>query len=123
MKSISAKFFNSSEFLYQAPYTFTNNRKYIPIPPSGTMLTVQKADPELFCDNSLGINFAGKVALINRGLCTFNTKIDLAYAAGASGVIIVNNQASSTTTLNYSGNSPIWYGMVPMNNNLYYWNK
>ncbi len=38
-------------------------------------------------------NIAGKIALIDRGSCTFVSKAQVAQAAGAVGVIIVNNAA------------------------------
>jgi len=37
--------------------------------------------------------FTGKIALINRGTCTFKTKVKNAQAAGAIGVLIANNAA------------------------------
>ena len=36
----------------------------------------------------------GKIALIDRGTCTFVIKVDSAQAAGAIGVIIANNAAA-----------------------------
>ena len=35
--------------------------------------------------------FTGQIAVIKRGTCTFAVKVDNATAAGAIGVIIVNN--------------------------------
>jgi len=38
---------------------------------------------------------AGKIALIDRGVCTFDVKVGNALAAGASGVILANNAAGA----------------------------
>ncbi|MBL8230159.1 MAG: hypothetical protein JNL98_16845 [Bryobacterales bacterium] len=46
---------------------------------------------------ALGVN--GKIALIDRGFCTFNLKITNVTAAGAIGAIIVDNVAGSPPTL------------------------
>ncbi len=43
-----------------------------------------------------GASIAGKIALIDRGTCTYILKAQAAQAAGAIGVIIVDNAASST---------------------------
>ena len=40
---------------------------------------------------------AGKIVLINRGVCTFSVKVANAKAAGAKGVIIVNNVVGDPT--------------------------
>lgn len=48
---------------------------------------------------------AGKIALIDRGSCTFVIKAQMAQAAGAVGVIIVNNVAGSTPP-GMSGSDP-----------------
>ncbi|HEX2756856.1 MAG TPA: S8 family serine peptidase, partial [Candidatus Limnocylindrales bacterium] len=42
---------------------------------------------------------SGKVALINRGVCTFSQKVANAKAAGATGVIVVNNVAGDPTAM------------------------
>jgi hypothetical protein len=43
-----------------------------------------------------GAQIAGNIALIDRGTCTFTSKALVAQSAGAAGVIIVNNVATST---------------------------
>ncbi len=43
--------------------------------------------------------FTGKIALIDRGVCTFVSKVLNAQAAGAIGVIIVNNNAGPLVTM------------------------
>ncbi|MEX2210957.1 MAG: S8 family serine peptidase [Gaiellaceae bacterium] len=44
-----------------------------------------------------------KIALINRGACTFSTKVRNAEAAGAVGVLIVNNSAGDPTAMAHDG--------------------
>ena len=44
-------------------------------------------------------NVAGKLALIDRGSCTFKTKVNNAQAAGAIGVIIATNTAATPGTM------------------------
>src|SRR5204863_2793651 len=36
---------------------------------------------------------SGKMAIVNRGTCTFSTKVRNAIAAGAVGVVVINNVA------------------------------
>lgn len=45
----------------------------------------------------------GKIALIDRGVCTFSTKIRNAEAAGAVGVLIVNNVAGDPVGMGHDG--------------------
>ncbi|HYU51274.1 MAG TPA: S8 family serine peptidase, partial [Candidatus Limnocylindria bacterium] len=46
---------------------------------------------------------AGKLAIINRGVCTFSTKVRNAIAAGAVGVLVVNNVAGDPTAMAKDG--------------------
>lgn len=46
--------------------------------------------------SAITTNVAGKIAIVDRGTCTYATKVANAEAAGAIGVILVNNVASST---------------------------
>lgn len=46
---------------------------------------------------------AGKIALINRGACTFATKVRNAEAAGAIGVLVVNNVAGDPVAMAHDG--------------------
>jgi minor extracellular serine protease Vpr len=46
---------------------------------------------------------AGKIAVIDRGVCTFATKIRNAQAAGAVGVLVVNNVAGDPTGMAHDG--------------------
>jgi hypothetical protein len=52
----------------------------------------------LACNPLTALNAAavsGKIALVDRGTCTFNTKVGAAQAAGAVGVVVVDNVAGS----------------------------
>jgi minor extracellular serine protease Vpr len=46
---------------------------------------------------------AGKIAVIDRGVCTFSTKVRSAQAAGAVGVLIVNNVAGDPVGMAHDG--------------------
>lgn len=46
---------------------------------------------------------AGKIALIDRGTCTFQIKADNANAAGAIGFIVVNHQSGGNGLINMAG--------------------
>jgi len=53
---------------------------------------VVAASPSVGCDASSYVGFpVGKIALIERGMCTFNTKVSVAKDAGASAAIIFNS--------------------------------
>lgn len=49
---------------------------------------------------------AGKIALIDRGVCTFTTKVRNAQDAGAIGVLVVNNVAGDPTAMAHDGTDP-----------------
>lgn len=49
---------------------------------------------------------SGKIALIDRGLCTFTTKIRNAQNAGAIGVIVVNHVAGDPVAMGHDGTEP-----------------
>ncbi len=51
-------------------------------------------------------SLSGKIGLIDRGVCSFTTKIRNAQAAGAIGVLIVNNVAGDPITMGHDGTSP-----------------
>lgn len=54
--------------------------------------------------SALGVN--GKIALVDRGFCTFNQKITNVTAAGAIGAIIVDNVAGTPPTMTGPGVVP-----------------
>jgi hypothetical protein len=62
------------------------------------------ASPTLGCGPLVGFP-AGAIALVDRGACTFVQKAANAQAAGASAVIIANNQPGDPTTLTGSDES------------------
>lgn len=57
------------------------------------------SNPDVGCIAYAAGTFAGKVALIDRGTCSFESKAINAQNAGALGVIIVNNVSGTPTTL------------------------
>jgi hypothetical protein len=62
---------------------------------AGITGNVAQSSPVDGC-SPFGISLSGKIALIDRGNCTFVTKTRNAQNAGATGVIIVDNVSSST---------------------------
>ncbi|MDX2474049.1 MAG: FlgD immunoglobulin-like domain containing protein [Candidatus Krumholzibacteria bacterium] len=54
--------------------------------------------------SAIGQNLTGKIALIDRGVCAFVTKVTNAQNAGAVGVIVVNNVAGDAFAM--SGDGP-----------------
>lgn len=51
-------------------------------------------------------DLTGKIALIDRGVCTFTTKVRNAQTAGAVGVLIANNVAGDPTAMAQDGTTP-----------------
>ncbi|AFZ66834.1 S8 family serine peptidase [Deinococcus peraridilitoris] len=60
------------------------------------------ASPILACTAIEG-NVAGKIAIVGRGSCAFSTKIRNAQAAGAVGVLVVNNQPGDPSAMGTDG--------------------
>jgi minor extracellular serine protease Vpr len=52
---------------------------------------------------SVSSSASGKLAIVNRGTCTFSTKVRNAIAAGAVGVVVVNNVAGDPTAMAKDG--------------------
>jgi minor extracellular serine protease Vpr len=52
---------------------------------------------------AISTDLTGKIALIDRGVCTFTTKIRNAENAGAVGVIVANNVAGDPTAMAHDG--------------------
>ena len=52
---------------------------------------------------SVSASAAGKLAIINRGTCTFSTKVRNATTAGATSVLVVNNVAGDPTAMAKDG--------------------
>jgi minor extracellular serine protease Vpr len=51
-------------------------------------------------------DLAGMIALIDRGVCSFTTKIRNAENAGAIGVLVVNNSAGDPVAMGHDGTDP-----------------
>ena len=54
----------------------------------------------------------GNIALIDRGVCSFLTKVTNAEAAGAAGVIIANNLGDTVLAMGGGGSVSIPSGMI-----------
>ncbi|HMP30216.1 MAG TPA: hypothetical protein PKD85_11485, partial [Saprospiraceae bacterium] len=55
---------------------------------------VIKSDKFLACSNDLPtVDFAGNIAVVERGVCGFTEKVKNAQTKGATAVIVCNNQA------------------------------
>jgi minor extracellular serine protease Vpr len=52
---------------------------------------------------SISSSASGKLAIVNRGSCTFSTKVRNAIAAGAVGVLVINNVAGDPTAMAMDG--------------------
>src|SRR6266478_2075807 len=52
---------------------------------------------------SVSISASGQLAIVNRGTCTFSAKVRNAIAAGAVGVVVVNNVAGDPTAMAKDG--------------------
>ena len=66
-----------------------------PVSPAGTTGNVAQSSPVDGC-SAFSSSLTGKIALIDRGTCTFVSKTKNAQNAGAIGVIIVDNVSNST---------------------------
>lgn len=55
---------------------------------------------------AISTDLAGKIALIDRGTCSFTTKVRNAEAAGAVGTIVANNVAGDPTAMAHDGTTP-----------------
>jgi minor extracellular serine protease Vpr len=55
---------------------------------------------------AISTSLAGKIALIDRGVCTFTAKVRNAENAGAVGVLVVNNVAGDPTAMAHDGTAP-----------------
>ncbi|HEX9575523.1 MAG TPA: S8 family serine peptidase, partial [Myxococcales bacterium] len=66
------------------------------------------------CTAVTGTPFAGSIVVIDRGTCTFSTKIRNAQNAGAAGVVVVNNVAGDPTAMGKDGtpNQPTISGVM-----------
>jgi len=75
-------------------------------PVSGEVVLVQDATAPVNdgCETLLNAaELPGRIALVDRGLCTYAAKVQAAQAAGAIGVIVVNNVAGAMNTMGGTG--------------------
>ena len=76
----------------------------LPAPVTAPLVdVVQAGDDPLLCTAPPAGSLTGDVALISRGTCTFSVKIPNAQAAGAVGVILINNSANPGTLTDWGG--------------------
>src|SRR6266568_842752 len=70
--------------------------------------------PTKACTAVTGTPFAGSIVVLDRGTCTFSTKIRNAQSAGAAGVVVVNNVAGDPTAMGQDGtaNQPTISGVM-----------
>src|SRR4029077_20459342 len=74
----------------------------------GDFPALPTASYNLFATNSTSCTSvppgaSGKLAIVNRGTCTFSTKVRNAIAAGAVGVLVINNVAGDPTAMAKDG--------------------
>ncbi len=70
----------------------------VPGPITSTVFDVSTVDPTgLGCSAFPAGSASGQIALIKRGTCTFEVKVNNAQAAGAVAVVLVNNAAGALT--------------------------
>lgn len=73
--------------------------------PTATLFgAIAQASPYDAC-TTVGSSVAGKIALVQRGTCSFISKVRAAQAAGATGVIVVNN-ATGYISMGGDGTTP-----------------
>src|SRR5690606_7002198 len=86
-------------------YRNTNTIDWAPITSgfSGEVAYGTTADAQLGCEPYPAGFFAGKVALIDRGVCAISTKVDNAADAGAIGVLIANNVPGAAPSFSFGG--------------------
>ena len=73
-------------------------------PPSGTLALVSdgSANPSFGCNTlTNGSSISGKIAVIDRGDCSFVSKVKNAQNAGAKAVIVLNNVSTDPITMGY----------------------
>jgi hypothetical protein len=75
----------------------------LPSDPITADLVLVEDDADPFtdaCDNLVnGADIAGKIAVVDRGLCTFVSKVEQIEAAGALAVVVINNVGGGTITM------------------------
>jgi hypothetical protein len=93
--------------------------------PAGGIVIPSPGGSQSGCDPSDFTGFAGRIALIQRGTCTFSQKIQNAQDAGASGVIIFNEGNTPERSGVFSGSLssvppiPVAFTSFAIGNDLY----
>jgi hypothetical protein len=93
--------------------------------PAGGIVIPSPGGTHSGCDPSDFTGFAGRIALIQRGTCTFSQKIQNAQDAGASGVIIFNEGNTPERSGVFSGSLssvppiPVAFTSFAIGNDLY----
>ncbi|HEY2029080.1 MAG TPA: PA domain-containing protein [Myxococcales bacterium] len=88
-----------------------------PVPDAGASQSIVPAAPLDACSD-LTSTFNGSLALIERGTCNFYDKAQRAQAAGASGVVVFDNDAGSLITMaSVDGGVPLDVPAVFITNN------
>ncbi|MBC7741313.1 MAG: S8 family serine peptidase, partial [Bdellovibrionaceae bacterium] len=72
---------------------------------TGPLVYIGLANEELTAEQKAAVS--GKVALIDRGVVDFNTKVKRAFEAGAIGVVVTNNKPGSPLGMGTKDNFPI----------------
>ena len=72
-------------------------------PPLPTSSFALYFNTELTACTSVDGGASGKVVVVDRGVCTFSTKVRNAIAAGAMGVVVLNNVAGDPTAMAKDG--------------------
>ncbi len=81
-------------------------------PISGPMVDVATIDPSDLACNALNGSLTGAIVLIERGSCTFETKLNNALAAGAAAAIIYDNNPTEAPILMGVGAATLPAAMV-----------
>jgi minor extracellular serine protease Vpr len=97
------KHFVGQPFTYPAGGGTTIGAAVGEFPPLPTSSFGLFFNPDLTGCTSVDPGAAGKVVVVNRGGCTFSTKVRNAIAAGAIGVVVINNVAGDPVAMAKDG--------------------
>jgi subtilisin family serine protease len=97
------KHFVGQPFTYPAGGGTTIGAAVGDFPPLPTSSFALYFNTQLTACTSVDPGASGKVVVVNRGGCTFSTKVRSAIAAGATGVVVINNVAGDPTAMAKDG--------------------
>jgi hypothetical protein len=63
--------------------------------------------------SAISTDLTGRIALIDRGACSFTTKVRNAETAGAVGAIVANNVAGDPSAMGHDGTTPLLLDAYP----------